>query len=167
MTNDLILEAHDDDEPVDLADGVDDPMLVRSLLIELQRGERKAALLRSTMASVQGTYQARIERIEEREREIRDSLEVYVERNGPVSFPDVGGASVTNRKPSVRITEPEAFAAWLIKNGSAGQVSVDQKYTFGTTAKKAAVAVLHQTGEAPQGTEIVPASTSLVIRKAE
>lgn len=166
MTSELIYDAHDDDEPVDLADPVDDPMLVRNLLIELQRGERKAALLRSTMASILGTYQARIDRIEERERAIRESLEIYVERNGPVSFPDVGGVTVAHRKPSVKIVEPEAFAAWLIKRGQSGQVSVDQKYTFGTTAKKSAVAAIRE-GEVAPGCEVVPASTNLVIRKAE
>ena len=166
MTNDLILDAHDDDEPVDLADGVDDPMLVRGLLIELQRNERKAALLRSTMASIQGTYQARIDRLAERERDIRESLEIYVERNGPVSFPDVGGINLQTRGASVRIVEQEAFAAWLIKNGQAGQVSVDQKYTFGPTAKKSAVAAIRQ-GEVAPGCEPVEPSQSLVIRKAE
>ena len=169
--NELLYDAHEDDEPVDLAtittDDLDDPMLARSLLIELQRNERKAALLRSTMASIQGTYQARLDALAARERDIRESLEIYVERNGTASFPDVGSVNMTHRKPSVKITEPEAFAAWLIKNGQSGQVAVDQKYSFGTTAKKSAVAVLHETGEAPAGTEIVPASTSLVIRKAE
>ena len=165
--NELLYDAHEDDEPVDTSAPIDDPMLARSLLIELQRNERKAALLRSTMASVQGTYQARIDALAARERDIRESLAIYVERNGTASFPDVGSVSVRRNKPSVKVQSDETFAGWLIARGDAALVSTDQTYRFKPAAKKAANDWLRETGEAPRGCDIVPESSSIVIRKAD
>jgi len=171
MTSELILEAHDDDPDVRLdtltTEQLDDPMLARSLLIELQRNERKAAQLRATMASVQGTYQARLDALAARERDVRQSLAIYVERNGTASFPDVGSVAIRKNKPTAKVQSDEAFAAWLIARGESALVKADQKYTFKQQARKVANDWLRETGEAPRGCDIAPESTSLVIRKAE
>jgi hypothetical protein len=163
MLEQLFTQHEHDDVEDSLAAPVDDPMLARRLMIALAVNARKQERLRATMAAVLGEYQSLIDQAEERERRIRESLEVYVERNGSVSFPDVGSMHLQKRGASVRIVEPEAFAAWLIKNGQSGQVSVDQKYTFGPTAKKSAVAAIRE-GEVAPGCEPVEPSQSLVIK---
>lgn len=167
--NELLYDAHDDDPEIDLSmNGIlDDPMIARSLLIELQRNERKASQLRATMASVQGTYQARIDALAARERDVRESLAIYVERNGTASFPDVGSVSVRKNAPSVKVQSDEAYAGWLISRGKESTFTVDQSYKFKPAAKAEGKAWLKETGEAPRGCDIVPESSSIVIRKAE
>lgn len=155
-------QLHEDDE---LPEGpIDDPLLARRNLIALATIGRKKAKLQAAMAAIQGEYQQRIDDLEAVEGRIRESLTVYLERGGECSFPDVGSAHLQTRKPSVKVVEDEAFAAWLIKGDQAACVSVDQRYSFTPQAKKFAAAALRDQGILAPGTELVPEATSLVVK---
>jgi hypothetical protein len=65
----------------------------------------------------------------------------------------------------VKVVEPEAFAGWLIGHGHERHFTVDQKYAFSSQARSMASAAMKRDGEVPRGCEVVPESTSLVIRK--
>lgn len=163
--NEMILDLHTDDELPDLGEPFDDPLLARRLLIALAVCERKVEKLKATMAAIMGEYQSRIDFEQDKIRQIRDSLTIYIERGGDCSFPDVGTAYLQRRKPSAKVSEDETFAGWLIRQGHPEMIETDQVYRFTPGARKVANAAV-AAGEVPPGCQLVPEQTSLVVKKA-
>ena len=155
---DTLYTTHEDDQPVDLDAPIGDPLIVRHLLIELQINQRRAEKLKATLASVEGEYQARIAMLAEREAAIRQSLHNYVSENGKVSFPDVGGCSITKRQPTARVVDGDAALAWAREN-LPDAVATSLRITE-------VIGYVKETGELPPGVEMVESPDSLTIRKA-
>lgn len=152
---DELYEVHADDEPFDGV--VDDPMIARTLLIEYQRNERKGKMLARTARSVADEYARRLRAVTDRQDEIRDMLRAFVEANGTVSFPEVGGVHARRVKPKLEVVEPSLFAQWCREQGYLKEPEPD------VAAGKAAAL---EAGEVPPGAMIEPETTDISIRKA-
>lgn len=134
-----------------------DALGVRHLLIELGQTARKREQVERTLAAVAESYRERIDTLAARESAIRDSLRVYVEANGKVSFPDVGGVHMSQRKGRLRIADSVAFAAWAVEHGFTVEVP---------DAKAAQVEAEHlfEHGELAPGMEWHEPEPSLVVK---
>jgi hypothetical protein len=146
----------DEVEPMD-GEPVDE-LGVRRLLIELAQVSRKRDEVLRIAAAVAAEYAEKAGRLDARASAIRDSLKVYVQANGNVSFPDVGGVHMQQRKPAPRISDREAFEAWAIAHGFTREVA-DTK-----AAQDEVSHLFAQGGELVPGVELHVPEPSLVVK---
>lgn len=145
-----LIDLHEQDEPLDLEQPIDDPLIARRFLIELAILERKRQALLATQAAIQGEYSVRGQAIADRIASVRDSLANFVQVNGKVSFPDAGGCSLTQRSASVRVVKPEMLAAYLLEHDQPAAVKTEIDLSYCKTAAKDAFAI----GELLPGCEV-------------
>lgn len=153
-----LYDAHAGDEP--FHGTVSDEMTARALLIEYARNERKLRRLEETARRVMVVYQTRGDAIGVRQAHVREMLLRFVQDHGSVSFPDVGGAHVVQRKAAPRIVDPSALVAWA---------RVHAPTVIETTEKVPARAVtelVRGDGVLPDGVEVVTPDPSLTIKSA-
>ena len=147
-------------EPVSEDVQLDDPLVARRLLIEYQRNERKASELAQTMNAVIEPYRERIEKLDARNRDLREMLLRFCQANGSVSFPDVGGAHVAKRKPAPKLIDAEAALAWWQHHRPH---EIETSHRIPAQSLKT---VLAELGELPPGVELVESDPSVTIKGA-
>ena len=151
-----LYDTHSDDEPFNGT--VSDEITARALLIEYARNERKMRQLEETAREVALVYQARGDAIGARQAHVREMLLHFVHDHGAVSFPDVGGAHVVQRKPSPKVVDPSALLAWA---------HVHAPTMIETTEKVPAKAISELVkidGVLPDGVKVVTPEPSLTIK---
>jgi hypothetical protein len=157
-TLDNIVEIHEDDKPH--TGPVDNPLIVRDLLIERERLERKITLTKDTARMIAEGYAERVQKAEDRISEIRNMISLYVEQNGPVSFPDVGGAHLRTTRERVTIQDTAAFSEWAREKGEVFERPVFDR----PAAQEWALQMLHADGQLPDGCEYEAEGTGLTVR---
>lgn len=84
------------------------PLAVRDALLELAKLAETADDVKALRAQIVERYDAKVGSLMGRASAIRDSLKVYVERYGKVSFPDVGGVHLTTKDKGGKLTVADA-----------------------------------------------------------
>lgn len=173
----------------DCANGDDpNPLAVRDALIELARLSKQADEVDAVRKQIVERYADRMKQLAGRAQALRDSLQVYAERYGKASFPDVGGIHLTtqNKGGKAVVVDAEKFEAHVrsqlveIAAACVETVEVFDKQAalgmaldeFGVRATASGAIVDTSTGEdvtekwANIGVGVVAESKSLAVRKS-
>lgn len=137
----------------------DDPLAVRAAMIRLEQLERDEASVKATKAAVVDAYDRKLSSISEQARAIRSSLQVYCERFGKASFPDVGTVYLANEKAKISVVDRDAF------RDATAAVFVKEAWDE-TWAKSYALERATVEGELLPGVELVPGGPAVRVRKA-
>jgi hypothetical protein len=151
------------DEQIDVDFDSEEPLVdeldVRAAMIVIRQLEVEAEKTLATGRKVVERYVAKAASLSERAQFLREKVRLYVQAYGKTSFPDVGTAYETKTKPKLVVTDQEAVAAKY------GETFV--KETFDEADfKRWALERFEQTGEIPDGCDVVRESTTLAIRKS-
>lgn len=156
-----MIDALYDDEAFEPFQGpsVEDEMTARILLVEYHRNAQRMRKLRETLDAITLVYETKADAIHARQEHVREMLRLYVLDHGSVSFPDVGGAHVSQRKPAPRVADPAALLAWA---------HIHAPTYIETTEKVPAKAVTELVkaleGELPDGVEVHHPEPSVTIK---
>ena len=155
-----MIDALYDDEAFEpyMGPSVEDEMTARILLQEYHRNERRVQKIRDTAAQVALVYETKAAAVEARQANVREMLRLYVLDHGSVSFPDVGGAHVSQRKPSPRITDPARLLAWAHIHAPT-YIEVSEK-----VPAKAVAEMVKLNGVLPDGVEVHHPEPSVTIK---
>lgn len=155
-----MIEALYDDEAFEPFTGpsVEDEMTARVLLQEYHRNERRIQKLKETAAQVTLVYQTKADAIQARQESVREMLRLYCLDHGAVSFPDVGAAHVTQRKPTPKIADPAALLAWAHVHAPT-LIEVSER-----VPAKAVSELVKADGVLPDGVEVVHPEPSVTIK---
>jgi hypothetical protein len=158
---DQLLDDEDFALDFDEARASDDPLVIRRILIDIARRQRKKDDLVKLRQAVTAEYDARIRYIEETIGHSRQAVQNYIERvndGKPVSFPDVGTANVRKVGPAILVEDEKQFEEWAREMGYVREaVNV-------TAAKGAALKQALDTGEVVRGTVVEAPTTGLTVR---
>jgi hypothetical protein len=135
-----------------------DELAVRRLMIRLEQVTRDRETIEARKRAVVQSYDEQIARFEEDEKFIRSSLQVWCERHGKTTFPDVGTVSLAKGNPKIEVSDRDA----LKENVGA----MFTKEVFDETAAKAYALERALEGELLPGVTFVPGGPSLRVRKA-
>lgn len=137
---------------------VEDEMTARILLQEYHRNELRIKKLEDTAAQVALVYQTKGDAIGARQARVREMLLHFVQDHGSVSFPDVGGAHVVQRKPAPKVVDPSALLAWAHIHAPTYIETVEK------VPAKAVTELVRQDGVLPDGVEVFTPEPSLTIK---
>jgi hypothetical protein len=135
-----------------------DELAVRRLMIRLEQVTRDRDTIKKRKAAVVASYDEQIARFDSDEKFIRSSLQVWCERHGKTTFPDVGTVSLAKGDPKIEVDDKDAL------KGHVGEMFT--KTVFDETEAKRYALERALEGELLPGVKFVPGGPSLRVRKA-